>query len=158
MSRTDLARWLAFLTPAALLAGAYGSQYLGGLAPCDMCWWQRYPHFAALGASVLALLISKSPMHKWLVALTALAIITSGVIGGYHAGVEYQWWLGPQNCSQLPQGSGADLLKNIMEQEVVRCDVVPWDLFGISLAGFNFLISVGSGLVILGLLISRKKP
>jgi disulfide bond formation protein DsbB len=157
MSRTDYARWLAFLIPAALLAGAYGSQYIGGLAPCDMCWWQRYPHFAALGISVVALILRKSAAHIWFLAMAAFAIITSGLIGGYHAGVEYKWWLGPQTCGQLPQGSGADLLKDIMNAQVVRCDVVPWDLFGISLAGFNFLISVGSGLVILWLLLSRKQ-
>jgi disulfide bond formation protein DsbB len=157
MSRTDYARWLAFLIPAALLAGAYGSQYLGGLAPCDMCWWQRYPHFVALGFSVLALLLSKSPMNKWLVALAALGIITSGLLGGYHAGVEYQWWLGPQTCGQLPQGSGADLLKNIMQKEVVRCDVPAWTMFGISLAGYNFLISTFGGLAILAMLLRSKK-
>jgi disulfide bond formation protein DsbB len=156
MSRTDQARWLAFLLPAALLAGAYGSQYIGGLAPCDMCWWQRYPHFAALGFAALALLLGKSPAHKGLVTLAALAIITSGILGGFHAGVEYHWWQGPQTCSQVPQGSGADLLKNIMKAKVVRCDVPAWTLFGISLAGFNFLISTFGGLAILSMIRNRN--
>jgi disulfide bond formation protein DsbB len=156
MSRTDQARWLAFLLPAALLAGAYGSQYIGGLAPCDMCWWQRYPHFAALAFAVPALLFGKSPAHKGLVALAALAIITSGILGGFHAGVEYHWWEGPQTCSQVPQGSGADLLKNIMQAKVVRCDVPAWTLFGISLAGFNFLLSTFGGLAILSMVRNRS--
>jgi disulfide bond formation protein DsbB len=156
MSRTDQARWLAFLIPASLLGGAYALQYWGGLAPCDMCWWQRYPHFAALGFAALALLLGKLSAHKWLVMLAALAIIISGILGGYHAGVEYHWWQGPQTCSQVAQGSGADLLRNIMKAKVVRCDVPAWTLFGISLAGFNFLISVIGGLSVLWLLKGSK--
>ena len=53
-SKFDKAHWLAFLLPAALLAGAYGSQYIGGLFPCEMCWWQRYPHFAAVAIAAIA--------------------------------------------------------------------------------------------------------
>ena len=81
-------RLLAILLPTALLLGAYGSQYLGGLYPCEMCWWQRYPHFAAVPIAALSFVISNKGMQKVLVALAALAILTSGVIGGYHAGVE----------------------------------------------------------------------
>jgi disulfide bond formation protein DsbB len=157
MSRNDLARWAAFLVPAALLAGAYGSQYLGGLFPCEMCWWQRYPHFVAVILAIPALWIKIPGAQRLLISFAALAIIASGLIGGFHAGVEYGWWEGLTSCSVPASGAGGDLLKNIMNAPLVRCDVAPWDLFGISLAGFNFLISVGSGLVILWLLLSRKE-
>jgi disulfide bond formation protein DsbB len=140
-------RLFALLLPLALLAGAYGSQYFGGLYPCEMCWWQRYPHFGAVPIAVLAFLISNTAMQRVLVALAAFAILTSGVIGGFHAGVEYGWWKGLTTCST--NIGGGDVLKSIMEAPLVRCDVAPWKLFGISLAGFNFLLSCGGAIAIL---------
>ena len=147
------ARWLALILPAALLGGAYVSQYGFGLYPCEMCWWQRYPHFVALGFAVLAFVAP--PQRLW-VALAALAVIVSGAIGGFHAGVEYGWWEGLTACSTTIAGDSDDPLAAILAAPVIRCDVAPWDLFGISLAGWNFLISCLGGLAILWLL--RKKP
>jgi disulfide bond formation protein DsbB len=141
-------RLFALLLPAALLAGAYGSQYWGGLYPCEMCWWQRYPHFAAVPIAALAFVISNTGVQRVLVALAALAILTSGVIGGYHAGVEYGWWKGPATCTG-PLATGGDMLKSIMETPLVMCDVPQWTLFGISLAGYNFLLSCGGAIAIL---------
>jgi disulfide bond formation protein DsbB len=101
MDSLGKARLLAVLVPAALLGGAYVSQYGFGLPPCEMCWWQRYPHFAALGLGLLAFFMP--PARLW-TALAGLAIITSGAIGGFHAGVEYHWWrsprIGSRNCSE----------------------------------------------------------
>jgi disulfide bond formation protein DsbB len=147
--RRDIAHWLALLLPAALLAGAYGSQYIGGLFPCEMCWWQRYPHFAAVAIALVAFAASNRGYRKALVALAALAIGTSGVIAGFHAGVEYGWWEGLTKCTSSVSGSGEDLLKSIMNAPLIRCDVAPWSLFGISLAGYNFLLSFGGTMVIL---------
>lgn len=149
MSRFDKARWLALLLPAALLGGAYASQIWGGLFPCEMCWWQRYPHFAALAFALLALFAVK---RTGMVTLAALCLIASGLIGGFHAGVEYGWWEGLTSCTSTIKGTGEDLLKSIMNAPIVRCDVAPWNLFGISLAGYNFLISIAGGLGILWLL------
>ena len=143
------ARLLALLLPTVLLFGAYGSQYLGGLYPCEMCWWQRYPHFAAVPIAALAFLLSNKGMQRMLVALAALAILTSGLIGGYHAGVEYKWWEGLTTCTTIATGSGGDLLKNIMNAPLIRCDEAQWTLFGISLAGYNFLLSCGGAIAIL---------
>jgi disulfide bond formation protein DsbB len=148
-SKFGSAHWLAFLLPAALLAGAYGSQYLGGLYPCEMCWWQRYPHFAAVGIASVAFAVGNAGYRKALVALAALAIGTSGAIAGYHAGVEYGWWEGLTKCTSSVSGSGEDLLKSIMNAPLIRCDVAPWSFFGISLAGYNFLLSLGGAVVIL---------
>lgn len=139
----------ALLLPAALLAGAYGSQYIGGLFPCEMCWWQRYPHFAAVGIALGAFFVGNRGYRSSLVALAAFAIATSGAIAGYHAGVEYGWWEGLTKCTSSVTGTGDDLLKSIMNAPLIRCDVAPWTLFGISLAGYNFLLSVGGAVAIL---------
>ena len=144
------ARLLAVLVPAALLGGAYIAQYGFGLPPCEMCWWQRYPHFAALGIGLAAYVLK--PSQVWS-ALAGLAIITSGLIGGFHAGVEYGWWPGITGCSALP--SGTDVM-DFTAAPLIRCDVAPWSLFGISLAGFNFLISSASGAAIVALAAYRK--
>jgi disulfide bond formation protein DsbB len=150
MTTFKRAHWLALLLPAALLAGAYGSQYLGGLAPCEMCWWQRYPHFAAAPLALLAFFIGNPGVKRVLVALAAFAILTSGLIGGFHAGVEYGWWEGLSTCSTVPTGTAEEVMKQILNAPLIRCDVAPWTLFGISLAGFNFLLSTGGAIAILG--------
>jgi disulfide bond formation protein DsbB len=149
-----LARWIALLAPLALLAGAYVSQYVFGLYPCEMCWWQRYAHFAALGFAVLSFLV---PSQRVVIALAALAIAASGAIGAFHAGVEYGWWQGFTACTAPASGSaGEDPLKAILEAPLVRCDVAPWSLAGVSLAGWNFLFSLAAALAV-ALLLSRKK-
>lgn len=146
------AHWLALGVPAALLAGAYYFQYVVGLPPCEMCWWQRWPHFAAIALALAGLVL---PQRKLLVALASLAILVSGLIGGFHAGVEYGWWEGFTTCSSFVL-EGGDPLEAIMNAPIVRCDVAPWELAGISLAGWNFLLSTGAALLIFALL--RRKP
>ena len=142
---------IALGVPALLLAGAYVSEYGFGLFPCEMCWWQRYPHFAAVILATIAFFIP--PRALW-IALAAVAVLVSGAIGGFHAGVEYHWWQGITGCtSPIPQGG--DALENIMNAPLIRCDAAPWTLFGISLAGWNFLISTVAGLAALALL-ARK--
>lgn len=154
MSRFALARWAALLVPAVLLIGAYGSQYLGGLVPCEMCWWQRYPHFGAVVLALLAFALTGAPA-RILVALAALAIITSGGIGVFHAGVEYHWWEGLTRCAVAAPVGGGDFLAEIMNTPLVRCDQAQWTLFGISLAGWNAIVSIPAGLYILWLLRGR---
>jgi disulfide bond formation protein DsbB len=156
-AKFGIAHWLAFLLPAALLLGAYGSQYIGGLFPCEMCWWQRYPHFAAVAIALVAFAVGNLEYRKTLVALAALAIGTSGIIAGYHAGVEYGWWEGLTACTSSVSGTGDDLLRSIMNAPLTRCDVAPWSLFGISLAGYNFLLSLGGAVVILTSIWRTKK-
>ena len=148
-ARVGLAQKLALGVPVLLLGGAYLSEYGFGLFPCEMCWWQRYPHFAAIG---LALLSWLAPPRRLWIALAAIAILISGAIGGFHAGVEYGWWEGVTNCAMTPVGSGESALDSIMNAPMIRCDEAPWSLFGISLAGWNFLFSTLGGLAILYLL------
>jgi disulfide bond formation protein DsbB len=146
------ARWLALLVPAALLGGAYVSQYGFGLYPCEMCWWQRYPHIVAIALALVGLGWRKSALPVW---LAALAIAVSGAIGVMHAGVEYGWWEGFTACTSTADLSG-DPLEAIMNAPLVRCDVAQWSLFGVSLAGFNFLIS-GAGALLIALLLGRAR-
>jgi disulfide bond formation protein DsbB len=151
MSSFAKARALALLIPAALLAGAWGSQLIGHLYPCEMCHWQRWPHYAALPLALLAF-VPGAP-QRLLVALAALAIAVSGAIGVAHAGVEYHWWQGFTACTAtFSGGSNADLLANIMKAPIVRCDQPQWKLLGISLAGFNAIFSLGGAAAIVALL------
>lgn len=151
-----MAQRLALTVPALLLAGAYLSQYGFDLYPCEMCWWQRYPHFAAVSFALLSFLVA--PKRLWIV-LAAGGLLTSGLIGLFHAGVEYGWWEGVTSCAAIPQTSeGQSALDAIMNAPVVRCDEAPWTLLGISLAGFNFLISSATSLLIFNLLRKDGRP
>jgi len=154
-----LARGLALLVPAALLAGAFGSQYFGHLFPCEMCWWQRYAHLAAL---VLALLAFTAPAassrSRALVLLAAAAIAVSGGIGAYQAGVELKIFEGFTTCTTTAHGnSTAELLKQIMAAPVIRCDQVQWSFLGISMAGWNAIVSLVSAAVIAVLVIRDRR-
>ncbi|MEH6702777.1 disulfide bond formation protein B [Parasphingorhabdus sp.] len=156
MASVRKANWLAFLMPAGLLGGALISQYGFGLYPCEMCMWQRWPHLAAIILALPALLLGSKSWSKLLVVAAALAILVSGLIGGFHAGVEYDWWEGLTSCAtSIP--AGGDILDSIMNAPLVRCDVAPWSLFGISLAGYNFLLSVSGAILILVMLMTGRK-
>ena len=127
---------------AALLAGAYVFQALG-YAPCQLCLWQRWPHFAAVGIGALGALVPLSVL-PWTGALAAL---TTAGIGGYHTGVERGWWPGPTSCSgggslDLGSLSAADLVSTELAETVVMCDEVAWSLLGLSMASWNMLASL----------------
>ncbi len=145
---------LATLGSLAVLLGAYGFQHIGGLPPCKLCLWQRWPHAAAIaiGAIVLA---GGSKALAW---LGALAAAITGGIGVYHAGVEWKWWPGPSSCS----GGGADLgaldgnalLSLDGPTGVVMCDEIVWQFLGLSMAGWNAVISFG--LAVLWIMAARR--
>jgi disulfide bond formation protein DsbB len=125
----------------ALLMGAVAFQAMG-YAPCQLCIWQRWPHAAAalLG---LVWLWSK---ERWILPLGALAVLASASIGLFHVGVEQTWWDGLETCTvnALSGLSAGDLLNtDTTVGAPVRCDVAAWSLFGISMAGYNLLISAG---------------
>ena len=144
--------------PAALLAGALGSQYLGGLHPCEMCHWQRWPHYAAVALALVAFAMrGAADRGRSFVWLAAFAILTSGAIGVYHAGVEAGMFEGLTQCTApAAGGSSADILADIMANPLVRCDQVQFSFLGVSMAGWNAIVSIGSALVILWL--SLKRP
>jgi disulfide bond formation protein DsbB len=148
------ARVVALLLPLALLGGALGSQYLGGLHPCEMCYWQRWPHGVAI---VLAALAFTAPLSsaraRMLTLLAALAIAVSGAIGVYHAGVEAKIFEGFTQCTALAKSANAaDMLRQITHAPVVRCDDVQFRFLGISMAGWNAILSLGGAAAIVLLL------
>lgn len=132
---------LATAGSAALMLGALGFQYIGDMPPCKMCYWQRYGHLTAIALGALAFFV---PINV-LIALALLGVLSSAAIGGFHAGVEQGWWEGPTTCTSGPIGglSTDDLLNQIMSAPLVRCDEIPWELFGLSMAGWNMVASLG---------------
>ena len=141
MRRANL---LALAVPGALLLGALGSQHLGGLYPCEMCWWQRWPHLAAVVLAIVAFALPNRA-RRVAVVLAAVAVLVSGAIGVYHAGVEYGWWAGLTTCSST---SGGATLQDLLNAPLIRCDRAQWTLFGVSLAGYNAVASFAGGLAI----------
>jgi disulfide bond formation protein DsbB len=154
------ARLIALLLPLALLGGAYASQYLGGLYPCEMCWWQRYAHMAALPFALLAFTGPADVTRSRLLTLLAtIGIAISGGIAVYHAGVEAKIFEGLTQCTATFKsgGSTAELLKQITHAPLVRCDEVQFRFLGISLAGWNAIFSLGGAALIVGLLVKGRR-
>jgi disulfide bond formation protein DsbB len=152
-ARLNQARLLALLVPAALLGGALGSQYIGGLYPCEMCYWQRWPHAAAILLALGALVSPiDAPRTRPLVLLAAFAVAASGAIGVFHAGVELGLWEGITVCTT----TGAASLEDIMKVPLVRCDQVQWSLIGISMAGWNAILSLAGAAAIV--VLATRKP
>lgn len=152
-SRLRIADIIALLLPLALLAGAWASQLIGGLYPCEMCHWQRWPHYAAVAAAAVAFAAPPRP-RRLLVIVAALLIAASGAIGVFHAGVEYDWWQGVTGCSSTMDLAGlspAERLDAIMGAPLIRCDRAAWTLGGVSLAGFNAIFSLAGAITILAL-------
>ena len=159
LSPAAVARLIALFLPLALLGGALGSQYLGGLHPCEMCYWQRWPHGAAIVLAALAFTgPASSTRSRALTLLAALAIAVSGAIGVYHAGVEAKIFEGFTTCTAVGKGlSTADLLKQISQAPLVRCDEVQFRFLGISMAGWNAILSLGGAALILILSLRSRR-
>jgi disulfide bond formation protein DsbB len=158
LPRPALARLIALLLPAVLLGGALGSQYLGGLIPCEMCYWQRWPHGAAILLAALAFTAPASTGRaRTLTLLAAAAIAISGAIGVYHAGVELDIFQGLTTCTATASGAtSADLLNSILKAPLVRCDQVQFAFLGISMAGWNAILSLGGAALIAWLTLKAR--
>ena len=145
--------FLCGLASAALLTAACGFEYLGGLAPCKLCLWQRWPH---AGVIVFCLMgTTGAPRSGPAFLMIALCAAVTAIIASYHVGVEQQLWEGPTSCSgALTSMSASDLLDSLLATPVVRCDEIAWSFANISMAGWNTLFS--SGLACFALLAYRK--
>jgi disulfide bond formation protein DsbB len=138
------------------ILGAWFFQFGLGLRPCPLCLEQRYPYYFAIPLAVL-ILVGESVGAQRKVLIAALVFIVAGMLwnaglGTYHAGVEWRWWQGPQDCSGPTDrfGSANDLLKQLESISVVRCDEAAWRFLGLSLAGYNVLISLALAVIALG--------
>ena len=133
---------------AVTLAGAWYFQLVLGLQPCPLCLEQRYAYYLAVPlAAVIALaagLHAPRPVLIGGLVLLALAALANAVLGGYHAGVEWKFWAGPSDCTGPVGnlGSAGSLLERLDTVKVVMCDEVQWKFLGLSLAGYNVLISL----------------
>ncbi len=140
MTRQNLILIAAFGS-AALLAGAFGFQYIGGLWPCTLCIWQRWPHAAAIVFAALGLSL---PHRIWPI-LGGVAALTTAAVALFHVGVEQAWWEGLATCTADTMGNVSldDLLNtDVTVGAPVRCDAIAWQMFGISMAGWNGLVSL----------------
>lgn len=132
-------------TSLSLLIGALAFQYVGGLAPCTLCMWQRYAHLIVLGACVAALLRPTK-----LFRLTgAASSVGAAAVAGFHVGVEQGWWEGLKTCSgsveDLAGMTAASLLDFSAQVSGPACSDIAWSMLGISMAGWNMLITLGAG-------------
>ena len=140
---TRLFAGAVLVVSAAVLGAALASQYWGGLDPCELCLLERWPWWAAIAISAATWLAGPR------LSLTAAALVLAAVfavsagLGLYHSGVELHWFPGPSACTATgPAATSIDALRaQLMGKQAVMCDQVQWALFGISLAGWNFLIS-----------------
>lgn len=130
---------------AVALGGAYFSQYVLGMAPCILCLYQRIPHALIILLGLGAFFLARRGQAKrasFALFIAALVALAGALLAGYHTGVEQHWWVSHfEGCAA--DLSGGDLMKQIESSMAVRCDTVPWSLFGISMAGYNALLSAG---------------
>jgi disulfide bond formation protein DsbB len=159
MTRAEAGRLIALLMPLGLLGGALGSQYIGGLHPCEMCYWQRWPHAAAIVLAGLAFTApAAAARSRLLTLLAALAIAVSGAIGVYHAGVELGVFEGFTTCTTTARAASTEeLLKELMKVPLVRCDQVQWSFLGISMAGWNAILSLGGAALVVVLTLTGRR-
>jgi len=132
------------LASAALIAGAWYFQLVVALAPCKLCLEQRLPHYAAIGLSLAALVLARSARLQWLALLGLAGLMAwSTGLGVYHSGVEWGWFLGPNDCGGgiAPAAGVQDFMKQLQSVRVVSCGEAAWRLLGLSLAGWNAVMS-----------------
>lgn len=146
---THFLPWIVLAASVATLGGAYFFQYALGYAPCHLCLQERIPYVFAIGAALVAGILSReanlglAPVIIFAFCTIAFAIGTA--LSGYHAGVEYGWWPGPSDCTGV--GLVANSLDSLHSElqsgmRLPQCDKAAWTLFGISLAGYNMAISL----------------
>ncbi|MDC9826464.1 disulfide bond formation protein B [Devosia sp. ZB163] len=158
--RPRLLTAISFVLGLATIAGAWGSQLIGGLVPCELCLEQRLPYY--LGLPVLALILifwNRLPRIVWYVAM-AIAIATfvwSTWLAGYHSGVEWHWWPGPTACTGTGVTVNFNDLNNINATRVIPCDAVQFRFLGLSLAGYNALISIAIVAMLLAATVLRGR-
>ena len=143
----------------AVLAAALAFQYIGGLQPCVLCMYQRYPYGFTIAFSLVALALARQSSGagsvRIVLYLCALAFAADAAIAVFHVGVEQHWWRGTPECGATTLGGQTmeELEAALKKAPVVRCDQIAWSLFGISMAGYNAMAA--SALALFSLLSAR---
>jgi disulfide bond formation protein DsbB len=133
---------------AATILGAYYFQYVMGLQPCPLCLEQRIAFYVSIPLAVVVAIAAGRGAPRGVAAtglgVIALAMLFNSGLALFHAGVEWKWWPGPQECSGplTDLSAGGDLLSSLTDLTIVRCDEAAWRFLGLSLAGYNVLISL----------------
>lgn len=143
-----------------MLGAAFAFQHLGGLDPCVLCVYQRWPWAAVIAAGLLALLTARhAGIARLLLGLAAIAMLIGAGIAGFHVGVEQQWWAGTSECGGVTGQAKtvAELKAQLFATPVTRCDAVAWSLLGISMAGWNLIVSAAGGVLLAWQAIIRKR-
>jgi len=143
------------LSAMATLLGAWFFEYVLGYAPCPLCLQQRIPYYVTIP---LAVVVAAGALAGWPrkfliagLALIALAMLVGAGLGVYHAGVEWKWWAGPTSCGVAGELASGNLLERAQNTRVVSCDEAAWRFLGLSLAGYNVLISLAlAGIAAIG--------
>ncbi len=135
-----------FAVSGAVLLTAFLFEHVGGLAPCELCWYQRYAYFAALAIAFAALIFCRrSGVAPPLLASAGLTFLVGAGIAGYQVGVELSWF--ESSCATPISGNTIEEMRaSLLAAPVVRCDEVAWSMWGISMAGWNGLLSLALGL------------
>jgi disulfide bond formation protein DsbB len=156
MTDARLAPLVILVASAAVVGGALLLQYVGGLQPCELCLYQRWPYYAAVVATLIALALGRRGVSAAVIALCGAGFLVGVGLAFYHVGVEQHWFAGPAACTGGPSGSGslADFKAQLLAQPVARCDVPQWSLFGVTLAGWNLIAS--AALVVFCVLALRR--
>jgi len=133
----------------AILLGAIAFEHLGGLAPCPLCLWQRWPHLAVVIAGLVGAVTGGRTAAACLV-LCAAGLATSAGLGLFHSGVEMGWWEGLAACAPAsgPAQSLEEMKAQLLGAPIVRCDEVPWSFLSLSLADYNWLVSMAGVIAI----------
>jgi disulfide bond formation protein DsbB len=151
---------LVLFTATAVILTALAFEHFGGYVPCPLCLQERYAYYAGVPALFLALVLLSAGHTRAAAAVflaVALGFLANAVLGGYHAGVEWKFWPGPDTCAATAQplstGAGG-FFKDLATTRVIRCDEAPWHLLGLSFAGWNVIASL---LLAAGAAISASK-
>ena len=133
---------------AALIA-AFAFEYIGGLKPCSLCIYQRIPHVLAIALCLLTVVFKLSPPFVvWIFIILALTSLVGAGIALFHVGVEQQFWSGTQGCGGNINAKSVEAFRlKLLQQPIVRCDEIAWSFFGVSMAGYNLILSIGLSFV-----------
>ena len=163
LSKSLLDHWplAAACASAAMLAAAHAFETFGGFAPCHLCFYQRDVYWAALTVGVVGFALGYMRMawaRRTADALLALIFLVGMGVAAYHAGVEWKWWPGPASCTggsgRVDAGQLAAFMNGAAKASVPQCDQAAWRMLGLSMAGYNAIISLG--LAVLSILAVRE--